>query len=155
MKLKNNKIVKLKLLKLKVYKIEKKYLEQFVIHFKKILLVVFQFHKSNKKILFISENSPISYKKFGKIFIKTNHFLIFKKLQIKKLLINKNFKKNMPQLVVILNQNLNLNNTLNEILKLKIPIIKLKNSNTLNKFKLNYLFFSFLNLIFKTPKILP
>lgn len=156
LKNKNNKIFKLQLLKSKFYKIKKKDMEQFEIHFKKILLTIFEFHKNNKKILFIG--FPFIFnKRFKKIFTKTKHSLIMQPLLVNNLLINKKLKVNkIPDLIVVFNQNLNIS-FINEVLKSKVPIIKLNKFNFLKikkvKNQVIFLFFLFLVSFFKISKI--
>lgn len=142
----NNKKIKLKLLKLKSEKLKKKYIEQFFLHLKKILLIIFEFNRNNKKILFVGP-SLILYKKFRKFFLKTEHSVIIKPSQIKKLLVHNQLKKNSPDLIIILNKNLNLKNFINEMFKLKVPLIELKHQKFSKIFPVNHLFFLFLTLI--------
>lgn len=141
LKIKKKKVFRLQLLKSNFYRTTKKTIEQFKIHFKKILLVVFEFYKNNKKIIFIG---------FSSIYRKYFKKLILKYLSTKNLVICNKYKKlkvkKKPDLIITVNPNLNVS-FINEALILKIPTINLEKFNFIRKEKFKIyiiLFFYFL-----------
>lgn len=151
MKIKNVKIKKYKLLRLYLTKYESynkdslilsnNILDKLELSFKKVLLIIYQYHILNKKILFIG--FPYSNnKKIVEILLKSNHIFASTFVRLKGLLGNnkctggsskRTLKKNnylpithLPHLIVIFNDK-NSNNLLSEALKLNIPIIAFGN----------------------------
>jgi ribosomal protein S2 len=118
------------------------------LHLKRALQVIYKYHMSHKKILFIGIPQNFQ-KKFSKILKTTKHVAISQSIWINGILSNryskrrKNIKKKnwlqnkiiyflisvikQPDLIVIFNQNLE-KNALNETYKLKLPIVTLDNN---------------------------
>ena len=157
-KKKNYKLIKLALLKSKIFKpqILKLNISNISLQIKKFLAIIYKFHLANKKIYFfgISEkiflkyqkllnNSnhlffPQSYWKKGLLVNKTNIFKYLRK-KINSTIKNKNLNKkistyflltNKPDLIVILNNNNEeTKDIINETNKLKIPTIIFNEKN--------------------------
>lgn len=170
----NYRLVKLKLIKTKVYK---KPLDQFIniedisIRLKKALHIIYKYHINNKKILFIG--TPINVDlKFQNILKSTKHTLIPEALWLNGLITNqrscfkylsKNQKtlsnkiskllfkiRNKSDLIVILNS-LNNSSALNEGYTSKIPVISMNYNLEEIDFKTSYKVFG--NFQFKKKKV--
>ena len=149
MKLKNIRIKKYKLLRLylakyEVYKINKLVLDNYEhildrleLSLKKVLLIIYNYHILNKKILFVG--FPYSTeKKMLEVLLKSNHIFLPRSVWENGLLGNKDFIskksrnstylkkflefKDNPQLIVIFTEE-KLSNLVSEARKLSIPII--------------------------------
>lgn len=165
-KLQNYKLFKYNLLKLQIYSgqfqkttlLNSNYvLEQIEAYFKQALKIIFEYHKSQLKILFVG--FPIVSKlKQKKLIHFTNHNFISQKSWINGLLRNRfsilhyltalqsqNFSKKLnllvtlkmkPHLVVIFNSEVE-TNIIDEFYKTKIPILSF-NCDFLNTWKITY-----------------
>ena len=155
-----NKVFNLKLLKTKVYTKQKKINhnknKMVELHLKKAFSIIYKYHTTNKKILFIG--TPVNKnQQFNHLLLNTNHifipefiwingtisnsYYIFKHLFKQSKLNPMNKKKsnylfkldNTYNLIVILNEKLN-NIVLKEALTKGIPIISLNCNDTLLNF---------------------
>lgn len=150
MKIKNttrnqNKLLKLKLIKTKIYKKNHAFkqlkIEDIEHRLKKGLQIIYKYHINNKKILFIS-SSLVLKTKIKNLFKNIKHLFIPQQFWSNGEITNKqqfHSKKiskleNKANLIVILDKLVN-NNIIKESYKAKIPIIFLGNS--LNIFEAN------------------
>ena len=149
----NKKILEFYLLKLRTYEqnlnqntIQTFQVYQTLIYLKKILKILFLFHKKNKKILFLGSNNSKFSRKINK---KTEHFSITNNIKMRTTIFNelkpnKDFKysllklKKKPHLIVVLNNTDNYSILMNESFNLKIPIIILNQSSFSKENKLIY-----------------
>lgn len=192
-KLQFKQILKLHLLKYRTYEqpvkknnfnpITDLSLNQVIINFKKVLQVIFQYHKANKKILFIGVPKELEIK-INKL---TNHVAVFKDFNLQgiisntfnsnikqenklnsKVLLPKLLKK--PDLVIIVSHDKK-HNILKECSVAKVPFIDFHtdnnskdiwsihsykvqlNSNNLGLIHNKNLFFIGLSFLFKTSKL--
>lgn len=144
----NNKLIELQLLKSQIYKKNFKFYNNQQLYIKKIINIIYEFHISNKKILFINFPKKFQIKITKKIknnqhiFINNEKFLteIFNNQQK---FIKNNFKNKIPinkliHLIIIFNP-LSLLNYDKKSYIFKIPTITIGNNkkNKLN-FKQNY-----------------
>jgi len=171
LKIKNKKdfkLIKLELLKAKFFKTGniKTKIAMFSLHLKQLLLIIYKFHLSNKKIFFFgipiniylkykkpSKNLkhlffPESYWEKGLLSNKVNIFKYLKKRVVKIKHENLNAKirtyfliKKKPDLIVILNQNKENISLLKEANKLKIPTLNIHlNEITSHNKKIGFIF---------------
>jgi len=141
MKIKKFKNIKYKLIKLHLLKSKKYLIKNAEKYLKKLLSIIFQYTKNQKKILFV-DFPYFFFKKFKKFFVKTKHLLLFKPLIYKNLNFKYFFDKKIKKINIsnldsfLIYQKkfdliINLKSSFNvaflkKILKLKIPIIILK-----------------------------
>jgi ribosomal protein S2 len=162
LKIKKYELIKLHLLKSRIYKNLKKknydieYLNKLKIHFKKILRIIYQYHVNNKVILFVGfpysknknllNNLKMSKHYFIPEDVWVNGFLINKNSLRKYLNFNLSKSKNMrsllnikvvPDLIVMFKSPSN-DNMVKEISKLDVPIVCFGNDNNIIN-KLTYL----------------
>ena len=169
MKLNNNKIktkqlLQLHIIKSKIYDNNTNSLDylpninisKIVIKLKKSLQIIFNFHKKNKRILFIGIPKKIE----KKINLETNHIALPKFYNVSGLFINKSVLKSLqlknqifkehelftfsnliykPDLIVIFNSD-NEQYIIKESYRSKIPIIKFNSNFNLKKKELFYLY---------------
>lgn len=178
----NQKFIELYLLKLRAYEQYDKKLkntltnnvDQTLIHFKKVLKILFKFHTKNKKILFLGLNGLI-LKKINK---ETIHIAIPSRIKLQNTLFDKTkFKNNVkysllklkknPKLVVILDKIDHNVSFINEIHAAKIPTITFGECFALKRNTLLYnvpatpeflirnknLFYNCLKFLFKKPTL--
>lgn len=168
-----SKLLKLKLIKSRIYKKRKSFYflkaEKIEHNLKKSFQVIYKYHINNKKILFLSF---FSIKKLEKLLIGTRHKFLTEtnwfngKITNRSILKEKKLKNNY-HLVIILDSFVN-KNILRENYKNKIPIIKLHNNFDFFNLGHNYsivgdfsfnkkkirenFFFNLLKVIFKRAK---
>lgn len=150
---KRSKLIKLQLIKFKVYKqfqdsANKNRVEDYELHFKKVLQVIYKYHYHNKKIFFIGLSQKIK-KNYDKLWQNTNHLFIPESTWVKGILSNKvstfkylhqqvNTEKNTnlktlftvqqkPDLILIFDKEVE-SEAFQEALTLKIPIIAITNT---------------------------
>lgn len=155
-----NKLLKLNIIKTKIYKrpylFQNIFIEDIEHRLKKALKIIHLFHKNNKSIVFVGSSIYLAHK-LNLFFKNTNHSVIpesvwkngcltnnksnlkhffeHEDVKISKILFN--FLTKKPDLVVILNNESNIN-VLNESYDVKIPIVSLSNNLNLYDLKSNY-----------------
>ena len=146
MKIKNtiknqNKLLKLKLIKTKIYK--KNYtftnlkIEDIEYRLKKGLQIIYKYHVSGKKILFISNSLAIKTK-IKSLLKNTKHLFVPESLLLNGIITNKTSNlKNKNNLIVILDKQIN-NDILTEGYQTKTPIIFLGSNLDIFNIKSNY-----------------
>jgi ribosomal protein S2 len=141
------KLIKLELVKSKISQniVLNSRLENMEVYLKKALLIIFQYHLNNKKILFVGINKKIqnshkkSLKKTKHLFLPdsywikgllTNKVTVFKYIKKRVNLFTSNkvknyfFLKNKPNLIVLFDAKIQAS-IIKEAVKLKIPVIAL------------------------------
>ena len=126
--------LKLKLIKIKTYKTKKlNKINDIEFKLKRILFIIYKYHKNNKQILFL--NTPLNLdKKLQFILKNTKHAVLPNLLWIKGSISNRlSIKKNIlrsklkqkPDLIVLITNSSDTNKVLSEFLVNRIPIISL------------------------------
>lgn len=157
-----SKLLKLKLLKTKVYRTEKHLkvfkLEEIKSRLKKVLHLLYEYHLKNKKILFVGVPFKLA-QKVDRFFKNTSHVLLPEAIWMNGVftnpyscfqylfLIQQNKKKyisqfllklkNKPDLIVICNENLS-ESIISESQKSKIPIVTLNSKLSILNSKVTY-----------------
>lgn len=146
--LKKNKLIKLKLIKTKIYNSNENIkIDHVISRLKKGLHLIYKYHISNKKILFIG--APININSYFKFKI-TRHIFLPKSVWVNGILNTQNLSDNFlskdetsfnlkkkVDLIVILNSSFK-ENILKESYLENTPTIVLNNSLTINDFKSSY-----------------
>ena len=122
---------------------------QLELHFKKIVSIIFQYHKNNKTIIFL--DFPYKFKTKQHLFLSASQWmpgLLTNKEHNRNFYSKHFFSKKSPDLFIVFNSKID-NNLLKEISKLKIPVFMFGNLiSRLDPIKYNrFIFFLFQNIL--------